>query len=231
MQFNYPVTIAAIDHRQSLKKLLHPENPGSTGFEELVLAKKKLAAALADEVEYILIDPVYGKWIVDQPMKAKLLFCLEESGIEGETKLIPNWGVRQAKELGAVGVKLLIKDSQEDIDLAKKIRQECREEGIIFLLETLSREIDRFKQIEADVYKLKYIPEDLSAPWVLLSAGMEFEAYKSALAAAGKKGCSGMAVGRAIWQDLVPDFNEAIIKKRVRELIQIVNQFGKGVKL
>lgn len=231
MQFNYPLTIAAIDHRQSLKKLLHPDNPERASFEEIVTVKKKLAQALADEVGYILIDPVYGKWIVNQPMKARLLFCLEESGVEGETKLIPNWGVKQAKELGAAGVKLLIKDSQQDIDLAKKIRQDCREEGIIFLLETLSREIDKFKTIEADIYKLKYIPEDLSAPWVLLSAGMEFKAYKSALAVAGKKGCSGMAVGRALWQDLLPDCDETVLKNRVAELVQIVNQFNQGVKL
>jgi tagatose-1,6-bisphosphate aldolase len=38
-------------------------------------------------------------------------------------------------------------------------------------------------------------------PWVLLSAGADFETYLLQVAAAGRAGASGVAVGRAVWQE------------------------------
>jgi len=38
-------------------------------------------------------------------------------------------------------------------------------------------------------------------PWVLLSAGTDFETYLRQVAAAARAGASGVAVGRAIWQE------------------------------
>ena len=42
-----------------------------------------------------------------------------------------------------------------------------------------------------------------SVPWVLLSAGVDFETYLHQVSAASRAGASGVAVGRAIWQEAV----------------------------
>ena len=45
------------------------------------------------------------------------------------------------------------------------------------------------------------LTEASSVPWVLLSAGVDFETYLQQVSAASRAGASGVAVGRAIWQE------------------------------
>jgi tagatose 1,6-diphosphate aldolase len=45
------------------------------------------------------------------------------------------------------------------------------------------------------------LTEASRVPWVLLSAGTDFETYLRQVAAAARAGASGVAVGRAIWQE------------------------------
>jgi tagatose-1,6-bisphosphate aldolase len=40
-------------------------------------------------------------------------------------------------------------------------------------------------------------------PWILLSAAVSFEAYQQQIIAACQAGASGIAVGRAVWQEAV----------------------------
>jgi tagatose 1,6-diphosphate aldolase len=47
------------------------------------------------------------------------------------------------------------------------------------------------------------LTEASAIPWVLLSAGVDFETYLLQVAAASRAGASGVAVGRAIWQEAV----------------------------
>ena len=45
------------------------------------------------------------------------------------------------------------------------------------------------------------LTEASRVPWVLLSAGVDFETFLHQTAAAGRAGASGVAVGRAVWQE------------------------------
>jgi tagatose 1,6-diphosphate aldolase len=47
------------------------------------------------------------------------------------------------------------------------------------------------------------LTESSRVPWVLLSAGVDFETYLRQVAAAVRAGASGVAVGRAVWKEAV----------------------------
>ena len=137
--------------------------------------------------------------------------------------------MKQAKEMGASGVKLLLYYDPKNIELAQKqkalaqkIAEDCIKEEIVFLLEPLSYKIegsrevevlkiaDELKDLSVDIFKFEYpgtreacekITKIIKVPWVLLSAGMEYKKYKEALQIAMESGAAGFAVGRAVWQE------------------------------
>lgn len=56
---------------------------------------------------------------------------------------------------------------------------------------------------------------ECSQPWVLLSSGVTFEAYRDQLAVAFANGCSGFTGGRAVWRpatDAAPEDRQAAIE-------------------
>lgn len=62
-------------------------------------------------------------------------------------------------------------------------------------------------------------------PWILLSAAVSFETYQRQIIAACRAGASGIAVGRAVWQEAVPlsgqprlDFLRATARERLTRL-------------
>lgn len=261
------ITIAAMDHRGSLKRALHPENPEATTEAEILAWKKKLVSLFEDEVAGILIDPVYGKDILPENKSRGWLLSMEKTGYRGdgearETEIIPNWSVKQAKEMGACGVKLLLyydpensKLSQSQKALAEKIGRDCQAEEMVYLLEPLSYKVEGTRSVEVlkiveelkdlpvDIFKLEYpdsreacraITQMLKVPWVLLSAGMEYDKYRDALKIAMEEGATGFAVGRAVWQEF-GDFAEGaerdnyfqtVAKTRMKELVEIVNGYS-----
>ena len=228
------ITIAALDHRGSLKQSLHPDNPESTTDKEILEWKNKMISLYKDEVAGILVDPIYGKEVIDTSYSNGWMLSMEETGYRGDklarvTTILPNWSVKQAKEMGACSVKLLLYYDPENIELARqqkevatKLAEECKKEDIVFLLEPLSYKIETdrvqevlaiardLKDIEADIFKFEYpgtkeacieISKMIKQPWVLLSAGMEYSKYKEALKIAMESGAAGFAVGRAVWQE------------------------------
>lgn len=261
------ITIAALDHRGSLKKELHPENPERTTDEEILAWKRRLVELFRDEVSGILIDPLYGKTIVDTRAVAGWILSMEKTGYRGaeerrETEILPNWSVRQAKEMGAVGVKLLLyydpanpELASKQKEIARKVGEECGREGMIFLLEPMGyvgkdegqveRMVTELLDLPVDVFKLEYpgsreacerITKKLKVPWVLLSAGMEYEKYKAVLQTACESGASGMAVGRSVWQEFGEYQGEArekyfreVALTRMRELVATVNEYGRHI--
>lgn len=228
------ITIAALDHRGSLEEAFHPDNPKLTTREEMLSWKKMMVDLYKDFVSGILIDPIYGKEIVKRKEKCGFMLSMEKTGYRGnqlarETELLPNWGVRKAKEMGASGVKLLLYYDPDNRELARKqkklaetVAEECQKQDVVFLLEPLSYKktnnhgtevlkIARdLKDLAVDVWKFEYpgskegcreITKTIKQPWVLLSAGMKFEKYKQALQTACESGAIGMAVGRAVWRE------------------------------
>ena len=265
------IAIAALDHRGSLKENLHPENPESTTEQEILSWKKRMIDLYKDRVSGLLVDPIYGKRLIDTSFKPGWMMSMEKTGYKGGkearvTEILPDWSVAQAREMGACSVKLLLYYDPDNTELAKKqkeiaikLAEECEREGMVYLLEPLSylvegkredevlRIVDDLASVPVDIYKSEYpgtrraceeITKRIKAPWVLLSAGMEYSQYKEALCVACESGASGFAVGRALWQEFGSyegeereRYFEEVASPRMDELLAIVERYGKKVEL
>lgn len=174
------IAIAALDHRGSLKVNLHPENPEITTDEEILGWKKRMIALYHDRVSGLLIDPIYGKKLIDVSLKPGWMMSMEKTGYRGGkearvTEILENWSVAEAKELGACSVKLLLYYDSDNIELAKKqkeianlLSEECRKQQMVFLLEPLSYKVEGSREDEVlrivrdladvpvDIYKSEY---------------------------------------------------------------------------
>jgi tagatose 1,6-diphosphate aldolase len=72
-------------------------------------------------------------------------------------------------------------------------------------------------------------------PWVLLSAGLNFELFKKEVEIASKAGASGFLAGRALWQEGVHIrsraermiFFKTTAASRLKELAEIAGKYGK----
>lgn len=268
---NGGIAIAALDHRGSLKENLHPEDPERTTDDEILAWKRRMIALYQDRVSGLLIDPIYGKRLIDTSLKPGWMLSMEKTGYRGGkeariTEILENWSARQAKEMGACAVKLLLYYDPDNTELAKKqkeiairLSEECEREGMVYLLEPLSYRVEGKREEEVirivadlaevpvDIYKSEYpgtrraceeITRRVKAPWVLLSAGMEYSQYKEALKVACQSGASGFAVGRALWQEFGQyegrereAYFENVASKRMDELLLIVEQEAKKVSL
>lgn len=175
------ITIAALDHRGSLKKSLHPDNPEITTDAEILSWKKEMVSLYENEVAGILIDPIFGKEIIkSNEARNGWMLSMEKTGYGGGdqervTEILPDWSVKKAKEMGANGVKLLLYYDPNNAELAAKqkdtarrIAQECIEEDIVFLLEPLSYKVvgekslhvlkivEDLKDLPVDIFKFEY---------------------------------------------------------------------------
>jgi tagatose-1,6-bisphosphate aldolase len=94
---------------------------------------------------------------------------------------------------------------------------------------------------EAEAAACARVSQLADVPWILLSRGMEFEKFKSALQISMDNGASGFAVGRAVWQEIkefslektgnweqsltqIEEFLTTTGTERMKELIEIVEQ-------
>ena len=79
--------VLALDHRQNLRRELHPEAPDTTSYDEMVAFKRAVVRALAPVATGSLLDPEVGaaQVIADGslPGNAGLLVALEATGYEG----------------------------------------------------------------------------------------------------------------------------------------------------
>ena len=109
--------VLALDHRQNLRKELHPSRPETTTFGEMVAFKRAVVRALAGTATGTLLDPEIGaaQCIADGslPATAGLIVAIEATGYEGPptarvSRVLPGWSVEQAKRMGASAAKLLV---------------------------------------------------------------------------------------------------------------------------
>lgn len=148
------LTICAIDHRGALRRSMNPENPDAVSYQDMVDFKLDLCQAMAPLASAILLDPLYGAGQAIAagvlPGHIGLLVSLEKTGYTGSTsarltELLPGWGVKKVKKLGASACKLLIyfrpdfKDTvARQLDLVAELVEECRQEDIPLLVEPVS---------------------------------------------------------------------------------------------
>jgi tagatose 1,6-diphosphate aldolase len=147
-------TITAMDHRGSLKKMLNPKDPEAVRAEDIIRFKLGVSKFLAPESTGILLDPEYGiepaaRALVIPP-HVGLIVSLEESGYSGpsharKSSILEGWSVGKIKRLGVQAVKMLVyfnpeshetRDSQ--MELVKRVGEECRELDIPFICEPMS---------------------------------------------------------------------------------------------
>ena len=291
------MTMCAIDHRGALKRALNEKNPDAVSYQDMVDFKLDLCQAVAPFASAILLDPEYGAGqaiaVGLMPGSKGLLISLEKTGYTGGsaariTELLPGWGVKKARKMGASAVKLLIyfrpdlKDiASKQLDLVAGLADQCLEEDIAFLVEPVSYPIEKerinqsgtssrkfaeikpelvietARQITAlpiDVLKAEF-PADIKfeqdeakllglcqelnrasrLPWVLLSAGVDFESFRKQVKIACKAGASGFLAGRALWQegaqirsrDERMKFFQNTAAPRLKELAEIADIYGK----
>jgi tagatose 1,6-diphosphate aldolase len=109
--------VLALDHRQNLRRELHPGAPETTTYDEMVAFKRAVIRALAPHATGSLLDPEIGaaQCIADGslPGRAGLLVAIEATGYAGEatarvSRVLAGWSVEQAKRMGASAAKLLV---------------------------------------------------------------------------------------------------------------------------
>ncbi|MFQ5555312.1 MAG: tagatose 1,6-diphosphate aldolase [Acidimicrobiia bacterium] len=110
-------TILAVDHRDSMRVVLDPDEPRAVPASELTGTKLWLLSALAGGASAVLVDPEYSalQAVADQtlPGNTPFLCAVESQGYlgapdSGAATLLDGWSVAKAARLGAAGIKLLI---------------------------------------------------------------------------------------------------------------------------
>lgn len=176
----------AFDHRGSFKKLMNPQNPDSVTDEAAVALKKEIIDSLRGQFSSILVDEQIGLKAFE-PKDVPYLLPIEKTGYEttGEERLTELGTSAQAlKDAGASGVKILVwfnpyvESAQKQIEIAKKVMDDCKTLDFPYFLEIRTydgdREADKMEDDERekiilesvkmflrhdvfpDVYKLEY---------------------------------------------------------------------------
>lgn len=141
--------IVALDHRNSLKKIINPEKPESVKKEVMEKIKLEFSRFFSSQASGILLDPIYGKLAI-RALKGKcgVLISMEESGYEeseeGRTnKLIENFGPEKILKMGGDGAKVLVyfnpkaKTAKNQKELIKEVSEKCEKINLPLVCEFL----------------------------------------------------------------------------------------------
>ena len=145
--------ILAIDHRDSLRVLMNPDNPSQVSAQAITDLKMSIVRKIAPYATAVMLDPVYSavQGIVTSalPGTVGFLCALEAQGYAGEptareTQILNGWSVEKAKRLGASGIKLLVyyhPDAGEATDIQEQmirgVVKDCARYDIPLFLEPL----------------------------------------------------------------------------------------------
>jgi tagatose 1,6-diphosphate aldolase len=155
-------TCLALDHRQNLRRALHPQNPNAIPNSALTDFKLEVTAALAGKATAVLLDPEYSAAQAVAagviPGNAGLVVAVESTGYGGEptarqSQILPGWSVEKAKRMGASMIKLLVyyhPDSPTAAEIevfTRQIADECQKHDLGLMLEPLSYSLDPAKKL------------------------------------------------------------------------------------
>lgn len=285
------LTMCAMDHRGSLRRMINEENPGEIGYKEMVERKLELCSSLAKHASAVLLDPIFGAaQCISQgilPKNTGLLVSIEASGYSSGkehrlTELLSDWSVEKIKRMGASAVKILVyyrpdlkQLASQQLDTVNKVAEECIKYDIPFLVEPKSypvgKEVNNPKEfadlmgqlvvetardittLPIDVLKAEF-PADLEytkdkaeltelclqldsasrVPWVILSAGVDYESFCLEVEIACQAGASGFLGGRAIWQEAMDigdkreriQYISTVVVDRLKRLAEIANKYA-----
>ena len=150
--------ILAIDHRDSMRVVLDPEDPFSVPPERLTEVKLGLLRKLGGAATAIMLEPEYSaaQAIVSRtlPGTVGFLAAIEAQGYLGDptarqTTLLDGWGVEKAKRLGASGIKLLVlyrpdagAVTEAQDQMIESVIAECAQHDLPLFLEPLAYAIE-----------------------------------------------------------------------------------------
>ncbi len=283
--------ICAMDHRESLRRMLDEEAPETVDYQEMVAHKLELCQALAPYASGVLLDPNYGaaQCIAGNvlPGNTGLLVSIEDTGYTGSKEerlntLLEGWNVEKIKRSGASAVKILVyyrpdlsSAASKQLATIRKVAEDCLKYDIPFVVEPKSYPVGREKSepaqfalkkpelvietarqitaIPIDVLKAEF-PANLdyekdegkllemcrqldkasSVPWVILSAGVDYEIFYKQVEIACRAGASGFLGGRAIWQEAmyIKDTSErgrylrTVAVDRLKKLTDIATKYA-----
>ena len=184
--------VFAIDHRDSLRAFVRPDDPDSLAAQEITDLKDQMVRAIAPDATGVMLEPEYSiPQLIDsgaKPAGIGFTAALEAQGYlgdpeKGPTELLDGWSVEQAKASGASCAKLLLPyrpdrplaEAQEQV--GRDVVAECNRVGIPVVLEPLFYQLDdpsirpklvletaqRFAAMSPDLLKLPF-PVDPSDP-------------------------------------------------------------------
>lgn len=147
-------TILAADHRDAMRTMIDPARPQAVSSQTLTDIKLDIVRSLRDLPSAVLLDPLYSaaQAIADGALtgQAGLLVALEEQGYLGdpynrETTSLSDWGVEQARRMGASGVKVLLfyhpdagATAEKQENFAQEIIVDCERYELPLFLEPIS---------------------------------------------------------------------------------------------
>ena len=109
--------VLAIDHRDSMRQFLRPDDPSSLTAGEITELKIELVAGIGDLATGVMLEPEYSiPQVLDAGALADgvgFLAALEAQGYLDDpeaapTTILDGWSVEQAKACGAAAAKLLL---------------------------------------------------------------------------------------------------------------------------
>ena len=143
----------ALDHRQNLRRELHPDDPGSVTTGEMVAFKRAVVRAIGSAGTGVLLDPEIGaaQCIADGSLPAGvgLVVALEATGYVGAStarvsRLLDGWDAGAARRIGASAAKLLVyyhpdaPNAAGQERLVAEIAAACRAQDLALFLEPLA---------------------------------------------------------------------------------------------
>jgi len=148
---NGRIGVLAIDHRDSLRAVINPQDPASVERAEIVALKEFILGELAHLSTGVMLEPEYSipDLIPGLPDGIGFTAALESQGYSADpssvpTELLEGWSVEQAKACGASAAKLLAYYSESAPDHAAaqqriiaQVVAECARVEIPLLLEPL----------------------------------------------------------------------------------------------
>jgi tagatose 1,6-diphosphate aldolase len=151
-------TILAIDHRDSMRVVLDPNDPHGLPATALTDVKLGLLRELGADATAVMLDPEYSAAQAIStrvlPGGVGFLAAIEAQGYLGDPRarqmsLLEDWGVAKAKRLGANGIKLLVLyrpdagavTEAQDL-LIESVVVECAKHDIPLFLEPLAYAIE-----------------------------------------------------------------------------------------
>ena len=149
--------ILAVDHRDSMRAALMPDNPDGVTARTMTETKLDLVEGVGDLASAVLMDPEYSAFqaVADRALRGDTAFlcALEAQGYVGDpqarvTTVLEGWSVEKAARVGASGIKLLLlyrPDGETAADqerLVEEVVAECARYEIPLFLEPVSYEPD-----------------------------------------------------------------------------------------